>query len=101
MEVRVLSRIFGHTLQRRADGTHVEFIIVAPEAPPAPPAPPPVDEADVEPSPRHTTPRVSKTTKPPKSPRAPKSEPRDALDLELVGNQSPTRSHHQADLFEL
>jgi predicted ArsR family transcriptional regulator len=103
MEVRVLSRIFGHTLQRRADGSHVEFIIVAPEAPPAPPAPPPADEADVEPSPRHSVPRVSKSTKPPKSARPPKSEsePRDGLDLELIGTQAPARSHHQADLFEL
>jgi hypothetical protein len=101
MEVRVLSRIFGHTLQRRAEGSHVEFIIIAPEAPPAPPAPPPADEADVEPSPRHSAPRVSKSTKPPKSARAPKSEPRNGLDLELVGTPSPSRSHQQGDLFEL
>jgi predicted ArsR family transcriptional regulator len=100
MEVRVLSRIFGHTLQRRVDGTHVEFIIIAPEAAPAPPAPPPADEADLEPSPRHSVPDV-KPPKPPKTPRAPKSEPREGLDLELVGTQAPSRSHHQADLFDL
>jgi predicted ArsR family transcriptional regulator len=28
LEVRVLSRIFGHTLQRRMNGSHVEFVIV-------------------------------------------------------------------------
>ncbi len=34
LEVRVLSRIFGHTLQRRANGSHVEFVIIEGEAPP-------------------------------------------------------------------
>jgi predicted ArsR family transcriptional regulator len=28
LEVRVLSRIFGHTLQRRMNGSHVEFVII-------------------------------------------------------------------------
>ncbi|RBP36605.1 putative ArsR family transcriptional regulator [Roseimicrobium gellanilyticum] len=28
LEVRVLSRIFGHTLQRRMNGVHVEFVII-------------------------------------------------------------------------
>lgn len=28
LEVRVLSRIFGHTLQRRVNGSHVEFVII-------------------------------------------------------------------------
>ncbi|QIF03656.1 winged helix-turn-helix transcriptional regulator [Roseimicrobium sp. ORNL1] len=28
LEVRVLSRIFGHTLQRRVNGPHVEFVII-------------------------------------------------------------------------
>ena len=30
LEVRVLSRIFGHTLKRQANGQHIEFIILEP-----------------------------------------------------------------------
>ncbi len=44
LEVRVLSRIFGHTLQRRMNGSHVEFVIIEgilEEAAPRPPAPEP------------------------------------------------------------
>lgn len=40
LEVRVLSRIFGHTLQRRTNGSHVEFVIIegVPQQEPAPAA---------------------------------------------------------------
>jgi hypothetical protein len=38
LEARVLSRIFGHTLQRRPNGSHVEFVIIegVPQEEPAP-----------------------------------------------------------------
>jgi predicted ArsR family transcriptional regulator len=101
MEVRVLSRIFGQTLQRRADGCHVEFIIIAAEPAAAPPPPPPADETDEVPSPRHNPTPVSRPTKIAKSPRPAVRDVREGHDLELIGTPDSPRSHHQADLFEL
>jgi predicted ArsR family transcriptional regulator len=95
LEVRVLSRIFGHTLQRRMNGHQVEFVIIEVKAPPPPPHdPPPLEESE---------PRTSATRRPA---RAQKSAPlpppadRNGIDLELVGSPE-SRSRHREDLFEL
>jgi predicted ArsR family transcriptional regulator len=101
MEVRVLSRIFGHTLQRRADGCHVEFVIFQPEAAPAPPPPPPVAELEPEATPRHVPTPTARPTKV-KSPKTAKPAPqREGMDLQLAGSQGPSRSGHREDLFDL
>lgn len=42
LEIRALSRIFGHTLLRRQNGGNVEFIIIEGEAPPPAAEPPPI-----------------------------------------------------------
>ena len=59
LEGRVLSRIFGHTLQRRANGSHIEWIISEPEPSSAPvPEPEPVRARKADKSPK--TARVRK-----------------------------------------
>jgi hypothetical protein len=105
LEVRVLSRIFGHTLQRRMNGPHVEFVISQPEAAPSPavPPPPPVEEVKAV-----ITRRVTKAEKPPKTaaqpppPKAASQQPtREMLDLELIGSGATSHRRHRDDLFEL
>jgi predicted ArsR family transcriptional regulator len=105
LELRVLSRVFGHTLVRRTNGTHVEFVISQPETAAAPTTPPPVLPEETKPA---VTRRTAKAEKPAKA-AAPAPAPtpitppqREMLDLELIGSSSGT-SHrrHRDDLFEL
>jgi predicted ArsR family transcriptional regulator len=103
LEVRVLSRIFGQTLQRRMNGPHVEFVISQPEAAPAAPVPPPPPVEEVK---AVLTRRVTKAEKPPKvAPQPPKAAPqpptREVLDLELIGSGTTSHRRHRDDLFEL
>lgn len=57
LEVRVLSRIFGHTLQRRTDGSHTEWIISEPD---------PSMAASREPEPVPAR-RATRSSKPPRA----------------------------------
>lgn len=59
LEVRVLSRIFGHTLQRRSEGGHTEWII----SEPAPTTETPPEPAPVPARRKAKTPRAARTEK--------------------------------------
>ncbi len=101
MEVRVLSRVFGHTLQRRVNGHHVEFVISEPEAAPKPPAPepPPADELE-EPSPPRAHVAARPRSRAGKAARAAAPAKDDLLNLEVVGARAAARTSTQGDLFE-
>lgn len=104
MEVRVLSRIFGHTLLRRTNEHRVEFIISQPDQPPVPaPEPPAALEEDEElPTPRRAVTTRSKSAKAPRTATADATAQDDILKLGLAAaSPAPQRTHHQADLFEL
>lgn len=89
LEVRVLSRIFGHTLQRKSDAGHTIFIISEGEAKPSP--------ASSEPA----TPVEQKAARSASPKKAPKSEQRETgtkpapsqeegmLELNLVSTPEP------------
>lgn len=90
LEVRVLSRMFGHTLQRRADGSHMELIIdTAGEAPTAP-------AAEAEHAPAR---KPARSTKPAKAtpPQKPKAAP---LELETAHAALKPQALIREDLFD-
>lgn len=118
LEIRVLSRIFGHTLQRRANGPHVEFLIGLPETPLAAVVP---VEAPAEPKPKDTTARSRAATKKAAAPKpakeaapatapspklvpvpAPDPAPAELLELELAATTAPAPPPRQRqDLFDM
>ena len=75
----------------------VEFIIIQADAAPAP-QPPPHAGLEEETAPSRLPARATKTGKGDRTSKAPKPASRD---LELAGTPAVTRSHHQADLFDL
>lgn len=107
LEVRVLSRIFGHTLLRRVNGNHVEFVIDQPEPLAPATAPAPASAVPTPEEPKATTARSRATSK--KSASTPKPakpatpEPTgDLLELELVAASAPTPPPRQRDdLFDM
>ncbi|HSI63053.1 MAG TPA: winged helix-turn-helix transcriptional regulator [Candidatus Saccharimonadia bacterium] len=79
LEVRVLSRIFGHTLQRRANGSHVEFVIIegVPQEEPAPASKP------------ETSSKAGKASKSKKAVPAPEQPPVSMPDEETLSEAVP------------